>query len=260
MLIDSHAHLDDERFEDDLPAVLRRAEEGGLSHILTVGTGLESCESAIALAASNRSLVSAAVAIHPHDAKDADEAAVARLRELARRREVVAVGETGLDYYYDNSPREAQRSVFEWHLKLALDMDLPVIVHCREAFRDGLAILRKFKGAGLRGVAHCFSGSEAVAQEFLELGFYVSFAGPLTFRNAAKVRAVAAAVPLGRTLIETDCPYLAPHPKRGKRNEPSFVRYVAEKLAEVHGTSMQKVAETTSANARRLFRLDRALL
>lgn len=255
MLIDSHAHLDDEQFERDLRQVLARAEEAGVGHIVTVGTGLESCEAAIALAAGHRGLISAAVGIHPHDAKQVTESELALLAALTQRPEVVAVGETGLDYYYDNSPREAQRTLFERHIESALAAGLPIIVHCRDAFDDSVAILKGFKGAGLRGVAHCFTGTAAVAEELLDLGFCISFAGPLTFRKAADLRAVAAGVPLSRTLVETDCPYMAPLPKRGKRNEPSFVRYVAEQLAQVHGISATRVAETTSANARDLFRL-----
>jgi len=254
ILVDSHAHLDDARFASDLGAVLDRAREAGVQRIVTVGTGLASCEAAIALAQRNPGFVWASVGIHPHDAAGADEAALARLSELARSPGVVAIGETGLDYHYDRSPRDVQRAVFESQIRMALRLDLPVVVHCREAYEDCLAILKEHAGSGLRGVLHCFAGDRPAAEALIGTGFFISFAGPLTFPNAGKLREAARFVPLDQLLIETDCPYLAPQAVRGRRNEPAFVRHVAEALAGLRGMTAGEVAEKTSANAARLFR------
>jgi TatD DNase family protein len=253
-MVDSHAHLDDERFSADLGAVLDRARDAGVRHIVTVGTGLASCEAAIALAGRNPGLVSASVGIHPHEASGADEAALARLKELARSPGVVAIGETGLDYHYNRSPHDVQRAVFESHIRIALSLNLPVVIHCREAYEDCMTILKAHAGSGLRGVMHCFAADQATAEALIGMGFFISFAGPLTFPSAGKLREVARLVPMDRLLIETDCPYLAPQPVRGQRNEPAFVRYVAETLAAVRGMAVEEVGEATCANAGRLFR------
>jgi TatD DNase family protein len=251
--VDSHAHLDDERFAPDLQAVLDRARETGVRRIVTVGTGLASCQTAIGLARRNPGFVFASVGIDPHDAAGVDEAALARLEELARTPGVVAVGETGLDYRYDRSPREVQRAVFESQVRMALRLNLPVVVHCREAYEDCLTILKAHAGSGLRGVMHCFSADQPTAEALIGMGFFVSFAGPLTFGNAGNLREAARVLPTDRLLIETDCPYLAPQPVRGRRNEPAFVRHVAEALAALHGTTFEEIVETTCANAFRLF-------
>jgi TatD DNase family protein len=253
MLTDSHAHLDDERFAPDLAAALDRARAAGVEHIVTVGTGLASCEAAIALARRNPGLVRASVGIHPHDAAGSDEAALARLSELARSPEVVAIGETGLDYHYNRSPRDAQRAVFESHIRIALELNLPVVVHCREAYEDCLTILKGHAGSGLRGALHCFAGDWPTAKALIGMNFFISFAGPLTFSNADPLREVARRVPMDRLLIETDCPYLAPQPVRGRRNEPAFVRYVAEALAAIRGMTADEVAARTAGNATQLF-------
>jgi TatD DNase family protein len=253
-MADSHAHLDDERFSADLGAVLDRAREAGVRRIVTVGTGLASCEAAIGLAQRNPGFVSVSVGIHPHEAAGADEAALARLMELARSPSVVAIGETGLDYHYNRSPHDVQRALFESQIRIALSLDLPVVVHCREAYADCLAILKSHAGSGLRGVMHCFAADQATAEALIEMGFFISFAGPLTFPSAGKLREVAQLLPMDRLLIETDCPYLAPQPVRGQRNEPAFVRHVAEALAALRGMTAGEVAEITSANAARLFK------
>jgi len=255
MLIDSHAHLDDERFAADLDGVLERARSAGVEHIVTVGSGIESCEAAIALAEARQGFISATVGIHPHDADEMSAADLARLAELAAATAVVGIGETGLDYHYDNSSRDGQKRVFRQHIELALKTDLPVVVHCREAFDDCLAILHEYEGSGLTGVAHCFSGTARQAEAFLRLGFNLSFAGPLTFPNAKRLRSVAQSVPLERVLIETDCPYLAPQPRRGKRNEPAYVQYVAEALAQPRGMAPAEISAITSANAMKTFRM-----
>ncbi|MGO8703472.1 MAG: TatD family hydrolase [Candidatus Brocadiia bacterium] len=253
MLVDSHAHLDDGRFSADLGAVLDRAREAGVGRIVTVGTGLASCEAAIALAQRNPGFVCAAVGIHPHDAAGVDEAALARLLELARSPGVAAIGETGLDYHYDRSPRDVQRAVFAAQIRMSLRLNLPVVVHCREAYADCLAVLKEHAGSGLRGVLHCFAGDRATAETLVGMGFFLSFAGPLTFPNAGNLRETARFAPMDQLLIETDCPYLAPQPVRGRRNEPSFVRYVAEALANLRGMTAEEVAARTAANAARLF-------
>jgi len=255
MLVDSHAHLDDERFASDIGEVLTRAAEAGVGRVVTVGTGIASCEKAIALAHEKAGQVSAAVGIDPHHAATAEAGALDRLAELARDPRVVAVGETGLEYHYGTSSRESQRRIFEFHIRLALDANLPLVVHCREAFEDCLAILQNHAGQSLRGVAHCFTGDIGQAEAFLKLGFCVSFGGIVTFPNAKALREVARRVPLEKVLVETDAPYLAPQARRGKRNEPAYVKYVADALAEIRGISVAEVGEATSANAIRLFEM-----
>ncbi len=197
----------------------------------------------------------AAVGIHPHDAKEAQEKDYDKLRAwLQNESKVVAVGEIGLDYYYDFSPKDVQREVFVRQLQLAQETGLPVIIHNRDSHGDMMDILRQ-EAKGVKGVLHCYSGSVEMAEELLEMGFYLSFAGPLTYKNAAKLPEVVKAVPLERMLIETDCPYLTPQPHRGKRNEPSYVRFVAEKIAEIKGKTWQEVAETTRKNTALLFNI-----
>ena len=253
MLVDSHAHLDDRRFSEDLDDVLARAGEAGVRRIVTVGTGIPSCEKAVAMARRHPDSIIAAVGLDPHRADEVDDSALGRLAELARDPVVVAVGETGLEYHHRTSSHVAQKKVFEAQIGLALDADLPLIIHCREAFDDCLAILRSHRKPSLRGVAHCFSGGVAEAEAFLELGFLISFSGVLTFPNAEGLREVARNIPLDKALIETDCPYLAPQSKRGRRNEPAYVMHVAESLAKARNIPLAEVVEASSANAARLF-------
>lgn len=248
---DSHAHLSDRRLSRQLPAVLERARENGVDRILNVGADLSSSRDAVAQAQECRG-VYASVGIHPHDAKNASPGAYDELLALCDSPEVVAWGEIGLDYHYDFSPREVQRRVFHEQMLLAYDKGLPVIVHDREAHGDTLQELRQWKGK-LRGVLHCFSGSVEMACECLRMGFYISIAGPVTFKNARKLVDVAREVPLERLLIETDCPYLTPVPHRGKRNEPAYVRFVAEKISEIRGLPLEQVAEQTYRNTLDLF-------
>lgn len=255
MLIDSHAHLDDEKFAGDLGEVIRHAREAGVERIVTVGAGIASCEKALALAATHPGFVSAAVGIDPHSADAVGDEDFDRLAELARDVRVVAIGETGLEYYYQTASHEGQKRAFERQIRLAVDADLPLVIHCRDAFEDCFAMLRAYRDPKLRGVAHCFTGSVADADAVVELGFYVSFSGILTFPKSADLRAVAAHVPMARILIETDCPCLAPQAKRGKRNEPAYVKYVAETLAEVRGMPVDEVARATTENTCRLFSL-----
>ena len=255
MTIDIHTHLEMEAFEGDREAVLERAAEAGIAAIITVGTTIPDCEKAVALARSYWS-VYAAVGIHPHDAKGMDDSTCDRLRALAREDKVVAIGEIGLDFFYNLSPREVQLRRFEEQLDLAEELELPVIIHNREAHAETLGVLRPRKGR-LRGVLHCYSGDLAMAGECLALGFHLSVAGPLTYPNAGRLREVARIIPLDRLLIETDAPYLAPQAYRGKRNEPAYVVETARRLAEIRGLPFEDLARLTSANARRLFNLER---
>lgn len=253
-LIDSHAHLNDRRFETDREEVLVRARGAGLAAVVNVGFDLPSSAACLELA-DRHPFLFAAVGVHPHDAAGVPPDYLERLWELARHARVVALGEMGLDYYRNLSPRAVQEKVFREQLALARELDLPVIIHDREAHAAVLDILRK-DGLGRRGgVMHCFSGDWALAGECLELGLYISLAGPVTYPNAQKTREVAAKVPLDRLLVETDCPYLPPQPWRGKRNEPAFLRRVVEEIAALRGATAAEVAAATTENARRLFGL-----
>ena len=254
MTIDTHAHLEMEAFDGDRDAVLARAAAAGLTAIITVGTTLPDCEKAVALTRLYKP-VYAAVGIHPHEVKEIDAGTYDALRVLARQEKVVAIGEIGLDFFYDLSPREVQLRRFQEQLDLAEELDLPVIIHDREAHPEILEILRPRKGR-LRGVLHCFSGDSAMARECLDLGFHLSVAGPVTYRKADQLRAVAREMPLERLLIETDAPYLAPQPYRGKRNEPAYVVETARYLAEIRGMPVDELERQTTANARRLFGID----
>ena len=243
-LIDSHAHLNDKRFALDTEAVLARAVASGVRAIINVGYDLASSRDVVAMAASHPRLF-AAVGVHPHDAKTASAEALIELRRLAKEANVVALGEIGLDYYYNHSPHQVQQDAFRAQIHLARECSLPIIVHDRDAHQDVLDILRQEDVGEIGGVMHCFSGDVAFARECLDLGLYLSLAGPVTFKNAADVAEVARFVPLDRLLLETDAPYLAPVPWRGKRNEPAYVRQVAEKVAQVRGQDLSIIAEKT---------------
>jgi TatD DNase family protein len=248
-LIDSHAHLDFSQFDADRDTVVERARGAGLVAILNVGADLPSSRAAVALA-DTYDFIYAAVGVHPHDAATVTPAVLDELRALARHLKVVAVGEIGLDYYRDLSPRPAQRRAFADQLTLAAELHLPVVVHSREAHDDVLAALQGWGGSG---VLHSYSAGPERLEEVLGLGLSIGISGPVTFRKADQLRAVAAAVPLERLLVETDCPYLTPVPYRGKRNEPAYVRYVVEAVARARGMPAEAVAQATAANARRLF-------
>lgn len=250
-MIDSHAHLNDPEFEADLAEVIQRAQAAGVTGIINIGYDLPSSRRAVELAAEYDWMY-AAVAVHPHDARTVTPETLAELEQLVEAQRVVAIGETGLDYYYDNSPRESQRQVFHQHLELAEKLGLPVVVHSRDATQDTLAIIKEHPN--VRYLMHCYSQSRESVKSYLDLGCYISFAGPVTFKNAHKLREAAAAVPLDRLLIETDCPYLAPEPHRGRRNEPAWVKHVAEKLAELHGVQVEELIAVTTANTKAFFR------
>jgi len=261
VLIDTHAHLDFRQFDDDRNAVLDRAWQAGLIAVITIGIDLKTSRAAVALAEAHER-VFATVGFHPHDAKTADDAALIELRDLARHSRVVAIGEMGLDFYRDRSPRDVQRRVFRRQLQIAAELGKPVVVHDREAHADTLEILRQWIAESqttfseYRGVLHCFSGNLALAQAVIELGFFIGVDGPITYRNARKLPDIVKALPLDRLLVETDAPFLTPHPHRGQRNEPAYVRLVAEKIADTKNLPLEEVAQATTANAKALFQLD----
>ena len=254
MLVDSHTHLDTSRFNADRESVIQAAVAGGVTRMVDPGCDLASSCAAIALAKAYPDVVFAGVGVHPHDATTYNDEVERHFRELVHDSTVVAIGEFGLDYYRMLSPREVQRAVFCAHLELARAYGLPCIIHVRDAHDDVMELLRAH-GRGLRGVFHCFSGDMAQAEECLAYeGFMISFAGPLT-RQGNALPEVARMAPLDRVLVETDSPYLVPQPLRAKRNEPLFVKHVAEKLAEVRGMTLEEIAQITTANAVRLFGL-----
>ena len=248
-LIDTHAHLDFSHFDTDREAVIARAREAGLLAILNVGADLPSSRAAVALA-ERVDFVYAAVGVHPHDARMVTSATIEELRALAQHEKVVAIGEIGLDYYRDRSPRPAQRRAFASQLALAAELNLPVVVHSREAHDDVLAALSGWNG---QGVLHAYAAGLERLDEVLALGFAIGVAGPVTFTNARRLRAAAATVPPERLLLETDCPFLTPEPYRGRRNEPAYLRYVAEAVAHARGETAEKVAQMAADNAMRLF-------
>ncbi len=254
MLIDSHAHIQGPEFSADVDQVIRRAGEAGVEKIIVVGGAgdLSSNNAGLELAGSYPGLY-ATVGMHPHDAKEVNEEVFQRLTELARGPKVVAVGEAGLDFYYDHSPRQLQIDLFRRFIQMARQSRLPLVVHVRDAHREAAEMIQREGEGDLRGVIHCFTGDYDAARAFLDLGFYLSFTGIISFKNADSLRDVARKLPLDKILIETDSPYLAPVPHRGKRNEPSFVRYVAETLSQVKGVDIDQIASATSRNAEMLF-------
>ena len=255
MLIDTHTHLDDTRYDGDRNETIDRARKAGVGAFLTIGCDLATSRSAVTLADQHAD-VYASVGVHPHEVKQIGDGWYDELRRLARHEKVVAYGEIGLDYHYNHSSPQEQRQRFREQVQLARELRLPVIIHTREAQQDTIAILKEEMASEVGGVFHCFSGDAWLAKDALDLGFYLSFSGILTFQNATMLREIARQTPLDRVLIETDCPYLTPVPHRGKRNEPAFVSHVARQLAEIHSElSLEKIEETTTDNARRLFRL-----
>lgn len=250
VLADSHTHLEFPQFDEDREQVFERAWAGGVRHLVAIGSasGPDRLRAGLEMA-EGRDWVYPTIGIHPHEARLATDAHFDELGSLAAHPSVIAVGEIGLDYHYDHSPRDVQQAAFRRQLELAEANRLPVIIHCREAWPDTLQVLdEQWKRTGLGGIFHCFSGSFEDARRGLDAGFYVSFAGNLTFPKAAELRDVAARIPRDRLLIETDCPFLAPVPKRGKRNEPGFVRFVAEQLAVIWGVSVPETAAATTRN------------
>ena len=254
-LIDTHCHLTFDPLFDDVEAVIERSRQAGVTGWITVGTTLEDSRKAVVLAGRYEHMA-ATVGIHPHDAKDADEPALHALKELARNDKVVAIGETGLDFHYNFSKQPDQKRVFAAHLDLARELDLPVIVHSRNAFEDTVQILDEH-GAGLRGVVfHCFGGTAEQAGQLLERDYHISFTGVVTFKNAETARQAALVLPLERLMVETDCPYMSPEPVRKQRpNEPALMVHTARFLAQLKGTDPEGFAQATTATAARFFAL-----
>jgi TatD DNase family protein len=253
-LVDTHCHLSDKRFDDDRDAAIQRARDAGVTHIVAVGGGgpIEASEASADLAAKYPFLRSTS-GIHPHDAEHFDAETEARVEALLARPEVVAVGETGLDYYYEHSPKDVQKDALARHIALARRHELPIVLHCRDSEDDLREVLDSEWPGAARGVVHCFTGEYEHARWYLDKGLAVSFTGIFTFKAADALRDVARRLPLDRLMVETDSPYLAPIPHRGKRNEPAFVAHVADKLAELHETTREAVVEATATNARDLF-------
>lgn len=244
-IFDSHAHYDDKRFDIDRDAVLAGLPEQGVRGIMNAACNIRSAIAGIELA-TRYDFVYASAGVHPHDAKDAPLDLPKQLEELVKHPKVLAIGEIGLDYHYDFSPRDIQISVFELQLKTALELDLPVIVHDREAHADTMRLLKRYKP---RGIVHCYSGSAEMARDLLELGLYIGFTGVVTFKNARKTLEAVAAVPVDRLLVETDCPYMAPEPYRGKRCDSSMIAYTASIISNVKGIGTQELLDITRTNA-----------
>ena len=251
-LFDSHCHLENERFAEDLSEVMARMEDAGVSRCILAGSDLETSEQIVRLTRAYPRLYGV-VGVHPHEARTWTEDCAARMADWTKEERIVGVGEIGLDYYYDHSPREVQKEVFVRQLLLARELHLPAVFHVRDAHGDVLDLLRANRSQLPSGVVHCYSGSVESARAYLDMGFYLSFAGPVTFKNANRLLEVAAYVPLDRILVETDSPYLAPVPMRGRRNEPSFVQYVAQTVAQLRGMQAQELAQAAYENTCRLF-------
>jgi TatD DNase family protein len=263
VFVDSHAHLDGKQFDSDREQVIARARDAGVQAMVAIGNGdgPPTLDAGVRLA-EKYSFMYATIGIHPHEARLADVSAYQMMERLARHPKVIAWGEIGLDYHYDHSPRETQKQVFAQQMELAASAKLPIVIHCRpsdgsdNAWEDCLGLTRdRWAANGLGGILHCFTGNWPQAKRALDMGFMISFAGNLTFPKAQQIRDAALEVPLDRVLIETDCPYLAPVPHRGKRNEPAFVKETARRLGELRGLSMDEVGERTARNFYNFFKL-----
>ena len=252
MLFDTHAHMDADSFDTDRQELLENLPGRGISLVMNPGCSFDSSLNAIALA-EKYDYIYAAVGSHPDVADEVDEALIARYRELCRHPKVKAIGEIGLDYHYEDIPREIQLKAFRAQMELARELNLPVIVHERDAHEDGMQVVRDFPD--VTGVFHCYSGSAEMARQLVDKGWYIGFTGVLTFKNARKAVEVAASIPLERIVLETDCPYMAPEPFRGKRNDPGKIYRMAEKLAEIRGLSVEEIHAITVENGKRLYRI-----
>lgn len=248
-IIDSHAHYDDSSFDADREEVLRELFSGEICKIVNIGCSVKSSYSSVKLAEEYAGIY-AAVGLHPDAADEIDR--IEEIRRLCDNKKVVAVGEIGLDYHYEEHSRDIQKKAFEEQLKLAAELDMPVVIHSRDAWEDTMELLRKYRP---KGVMHCFSGSAEIAREIVEIGMYVGFTGVVTFKNAKKALKALEAVPLDRLLVETDCPYMAPEPNRGKRNYSGYLPYTIAAMAAVKGVSPDEMAEITAENAERLFNI-----
>ena len=255
MLFDSHAHLNDERFDEDREELINSLKAKGVDLVLNPGACIETSKSSVDLA-NKYDFIYAAVGVHPHDVGEMTEEDIETLRKLALENEKVkAIGEIGLDYYYDNSPREIQKKWFKRQIELANELKLPIIIHDRDAHGDTFEIIKNTKSPEIGCVLHCYSGNVELAKEYVKMGCYISIPGTVTFKNNKKTREVAKEIPLEYLLIETDSPYMAPEPHRGKRNDPSLVQFVADKIAQEKGISYEQVCEATKENAKRFFNI-----
>jgi TatD DNase family protein len=251
-LIDTHAHLDYEGLGDNLDGILGNALDAGVEKIIVPGVELAGIPRIIEIIEKYDN-VFGAVAVHPSDAKDWQDGDYETLKKYAQHEKIVAIGETGLDYYHDKTFIDTQKQAFRAHLQLARELNLPVMIHDREAHADTMAILKEYPD--VKGVMHCFSGSVEFAMECIKIGYYIALGGPVTFKNAHKPKEVAAKMPIDRLLLETDAPFLAPHPYRGQQNEPANIKFIAEEIANLRGISLEELANATSVNAEKLFRI-----
>lgn len=254
MIFDTHAHYDDDAFDDDREILLAGMQEQGIEHIVNVGASLTSCRQTLALI-GQYDFMYGAIGVHPSESAELDEESFAWLSQAAREKKVVAVGEIGLDYYWEEPEHDIQKKWFVRQLELAREIKLPVIIHSREAAQDTLEIMKEHHAEEIGGVIHCYSYSLEMAKEYEKMGFYFGIGGVLTFQNAKKLREVVEYLPLERIVLETDCPYLSPVPNRGKRNSSLNLRYVAEKIAEIKNISYDVIIEETEKNAKKLYQL-----
>jgi TatD DNase family protein len=254
MFFDSHAHYDDERFNADRDELLQNLKNEDVSYVINIGSCVETSLKSVELS-KKYDFIYAALGIHPHCVEDIKDNDISVIERETKNNKVVAIGEIGLDYHYDNSPRELQKHWFSQQLKLAKKVCLPVIIHDREAHQDAMNIVKKEDVSSIGGVFHCYSGSVEMANELIEMGFYISIPGTITFKNAKKVKDVVKNIPIEKMLIETDCPYLAPEPYRGKRNYSAYLKYIAQEIAQIKEISVEEVAEITLANAKHAFHI-----
>jgi len=252
MLFDTHAHLNDPAFDCDRETVMEGLAEKGIGFVMNAGCSLESSRDIVNMA-QRYDWLYASVGSHPDSANEVNEEVIEAYRQLCRNEKVKAIGEIGLDYYYEDIPREIQKQAFRMQMALAKELDMPVIIHEREAHDDGMRIIKEFPG--VTGVFHCYSGSAEMARQLVNMGWYIGFTGVLTFKNARKAVETAASIPLDRIVLETDCPFMAPEPYRGKRNDPGYLPKMAEKLAEIRGITVEEAARITTENAKRLYRI-----
>ncbi|HKL76030.1 MAG TPA: TatD family hydrolase [Halanaerobiales bacterium] len=253
-LVDTHAHLDFPRFDKDRKEVIKRAIDGGVKIIVNIGSSMTSSRNSVELSRRYNEIYSV-VGIHPHNADSFNLNISKKLKSLSENKKVVAIGEIGLDFHYDNSPREKQKQAFRAQLRLAKSLDLPVVIHTRDADEETLEILKEENADKIGGIMHCFASDKKMAREILDLGFYIAFGGLITFKNLNNLREVVKEVPINKILVETDAPYLTPDPYRGKRNEPLYVKYVAEKISEIKGLSKEEIAKKTTQNAKKVYNI-----